>query len=122
LRLIQTKGYNKKEKKIIGEKYLLPRILKEYNINELTLTEDSWNYVLNDRDEPGVRNLKRDLETVVSRLNIHRLLKGEQAIKGVPSDIKWNGDAVKELVEDDVKTLLGNRDDGKNRPPFGMYC
>lgn len=119
LRLIHTKGYSKKEKRIIGEQYLLPRILKEYRVKELPITDEAWNYILSERDEAGVRNVKRDLETIVSRLNIHRLLKGEDVIKGVPSGLKWKeGDR---LVEDDVKILLGNRENGKDKPPMGMY-
>jgi DNA replication protein DnaC len=120
LRIIHTKGYSKKEKRIIGEKYLLPRILKEYSINTLEISDEAWNFILDERDEPGVRNVKRDLETIVSRLNIHRLLKGEQAIKGVPSGLQWKEGAT--LSRDDTSILLGNRDDGKTKPPIGMYC
>ena len=120
LRLIHTKGYSKKEKRIIGEKYLLPRVITEYHIKELPLTDGAWNFILSERDEPGVRNVKRDLETIVSRLNIHRLLKGENVIKGVPPGLKWKeGDT---LGEDDARTLLGNRDDFRSKPPMGMYC
>lgn len=124
LRIINTKGYSKKEKRTIGEDYLLPKILKEYNIKNLKITNDAWDYILNERDEPGVRNLKRDLETIVSRLNIYRLTKGSsetEVIKGIPSGIKWeenNG----ELITEDTSILLGNREDIKDKPPLGMYC
>jgi hypothetical protein len=73
LRLIQTKGYSQKEKRIIGEDYLLPRILKEYGFGELKISNEGWNWILEERKEDGVRNLKRDLETIVSRLNILNL-------------------------------------------------
>lgn len=120
LRLIHTKGYSKKEKRIIGEKYLLPRILKEYHFKELSITDEAWNFILNERDEPGVRNVKRDLETIISRLNIHRLLKGEDVIKGIPTGLTWKQGET--LGEDDTRVLLGNRDEGKSKPPAGMYC
>lgn len=120
LRLIHTKGYSKKEKRIIGEKYLLPRMLKEYQFKELSITDEAWNFILSERDESGVRNVKRDLETIVSRLNIHRLLKGEDVIKGVPSGLKWKEGET--LGEDDAKILLGNREEGKSKPPPGMFC
>lgn len=119
LRIIHTNGYSKKEKRIIGEKYLLPRILKEYRFKELSITNEAWNFILNEHDEPGVRNVKRDLETIVSRLNINRLLKGEDVIKGVPSGLKWKDDGT--LCEDDVKTLLGDREENRSKPPMGMY-
>jgi len=73
LRLIHTKGYSQKEKRIIGEEYLLPRILKEYGFGELKISNEGWNWILEERKEDGVRNLKRDLETIVSRLNILQL-------------------------------------------------
>lgn len=120
LRIIRTKGYSRKEKKTIGEDYLLPKISKEYKISNLTLDEPSWEYILNERKEPGVRNLKRDLETIVSRLNIHNLIKdSDETIKGVPKDVKWTEG---KLSVDDTKNLLGNRDDGRDKPPMGMYC
>lgn len=120
LRVIRTNGYSRKEKKTIGQDYLLPRISREYKIKNISLSTSSWEYILNERKEPGVRNLKRDLETIISRLNIHSLIKdSRETIRGVPKDIKWTEG---ELSEEDTKTLLGNRDDGRDKPPMGMYA
>jgi len=90
LRTIHTKGYSKKEKHIIGEKYLLPRLLKHYAIKDLVISEDAWQWILNERKEDGVRNLKRDLETIVSRLNLLQLFRispsTDKTVKDVKSD------------------------------------
>jgi ATP-dependent Lon protease len=75
LRTIHTKGYSLKEKHIIGEKYLLPRLLQHYAIKDLNISEEAWKWILNERKEDGVRNLKRDLETIVSRLNLLQLFR-----------------------------------------------
>jgi DNA replication protein DnaC len=75
LRVIHTKGYSLKEKRIIGEQYLLPRLLKNYAIPNLKMSDSAWKWILNERREDGVRNLKRDLETIVSRLNLLQLFK-----------------------------------------------
>jgi ATP-dependent Lon protease len=145
LRVIQTKGYSTREKRIIGEEYLLPKILKEYGFDSLKITDDAWKYIMNGRSEPGVRNVKRDLETIISRLNIYRLCmkdksfimdtsgkdkdkdkkdkereKDSSKLKGIPTNISWKeGDA---LGEEDVRILLGNRDEGLDKPPPGMYA
>jgi len=73
LRVIHTKGYSQKEKRIIGEEYLLPKIVKDYGFGELKISDKAWGFILDERKEDGVRNLKRDLETIVSRLNILNL-------------------------------------------------
>lgn len=138
LRTIHTNGYSMKEKHIIGEKYLLPRMLKHYAINNLKISKEAWNWILEGRKEDGVRNLKRDLETIVSRLNILQIFRvapkskeehpksdddkrpEEDLPKGVPKGIKWKDGEV--LCEDDVRVLLEGRDKVASKIPFGMYC
>jgi ATP-dependent Lon protease len=145
LRVITTKGYSSREKRIIGDEYLLPKIMKEYGFDSLKISDDAWKYIMNGRSEPGVRNVKRDLETIISRLNIYRLCMRDKSfvapvaaeastssskgkdkekestrLKGIPTNISWkDGDA---LGEEDVKILLGNRDEGVDKPPPGMYA
>ena len=147
LRTIHTKGYSTKEKHIIGEKYLLPRLLKHYAIKDLVISEEAWQWILNERKEDGVRNLKRDLETIVSRLNLLQLFrtpatknehskesnpredtpvdekspeKDEDLPKGVPRGIKWTMGET--LGKDDVQVLLEGRNTKNSNIPFGMYC
>lgn len=85
LRVIHTKGYSQKEKRIIGEEYLLPRIVKDYGFGELKISDKAWGFILDERKEDGVRNLKRDLETIVSRLNILNLF-----LEPVKTDVEEN--------------------------------
>ena len=92
LRTIHTKGYSMKEKHIIGEKYLLPRLLKHYAIKSLEISDEAWQWILNERKEDGVRNLKRDLETIVSRLNLLQLFR-------IPS--KGDDDAKKDATKEE---------------------
>jgi hypothetical protein len=122
LRLVYTSGYSMKEKRIIGESYLLPRILTEYSIDKLNIDNSAWNWILGERKEEGVRNLKRDLETIVSRLNLLNLFKDsdeKDLPQGVPKGIKWkSGDM---LNEDDTRILLGDRTKRDDKIPFGMF-
>jgi hypothetical protein len=46
--------------------------------------------------------------------------KDSSKLKGIPTNISWKeGDA---LGEEDVRILLGNRDEGLDKPPPGMYA
>jgi len=76
---IQTKGYEKKEKLVIANKYLLPSILKQvgFATDDITFPDETITYILENytNDEAGVRNLKRCLEIICTKLNMYRLLK-----------------------------------------------
>jgi ATP-dependent Lon protease len=111
---------------VIGEKYLIPTILKQYKFENLLMTEDAWSWILNDRKEPGVRELKRDLETLISRLNVLQILKmkskdGEMYCPKnlvIPNVFEW--DATKPLSQSQVEALLKDRT-RKNDIPMGLY-
>jgi ATP-dependent Lon protease len=76
---IQTEGYEKKDKLVIVKKYLLPNILKQINFKEddITFPDETINYIIDNytSDEKGVRNLKRCLEIICTKLNLYRLMK-----------------------------------------------
>ena len=76
---IQTKGYSKKEKSEIAENYLLPTIRKmvSFDKQDITIETDALHHIIDNytEDEQGVRNLKRCLEIVHTKLNLYRLMK-----------------------------------------------
>jgi ATP-dependent Lon protease len=76
---IQTKGYDKKQKMIISTNYLLPKIREQikFNLGEVDITDEALNYIIehNCNNEDGVRNLKRCLEIIHTKLNLYRLMK-----------------------------------------------
>jgi len=78
---IQTKGYNTKEKIIIGKNYLIPKIQNEllFKANEITIPEKTLEYIITSpsmtANEEGVRNLKRCLETIYRMLNLFSLTR-----------------------------------------------
>lgn len=75
---IHTKGYGVKEKTIIAEKYLMPKMYTQVNMspNMVTITQNALVFLINNRcnDEQGVRNLKRCLETIYYKVNMCRFL------------------------------------------------
>lgn len=76
---IQTKGYDKKQKMIITNNYLLPKIRDQikFNSDEIIITDEAIIYIIenNCNNEDGVRNLKRCLEIIYTKLNLYRLMK-----------------------------------------------
>jgi ATP-dependent Lon protease len=73
---IRTDGFKLDSKLEIAKKFLLPKILNEFNFNnqEIQITDDVIKELINNNTEKesGVRNLKRCLEQIVSSCNILR--------------------------------------------------
>ena len=80
---IGTKGYSRKEKIVIARQYLLPKIYEQVAMNpEDVLLDDSvLDYIVESRcKEEGVRNFKRCLETIFTKINLYRLLKPDTTL------------------------------------------
>jgi ATP-dependent Lon protease len=76
---IQTKGYNLKQKTIISNNYLLPKIREQvlFSNEDIIIPDESVHYIIDNfcNKEEGVRNLKRCLEIIFTKLNLYRLMK-----------------------------------------------
>ena len=76
---IQTKGYDKKQKTIISTQYLLPKIQEQvkFSVEDIIITPDSLHHIIENHcgKEDGVRNLKRCLEIIYTKLNLYRLMR-----------------------------------------------
>ena len=71
--VINVNGYNIEEKIILARDYIIPEILKQYNLNkgDILFTEDLIKHIINDIEtEDGVRNLKRAINDIVSWINM----------------------------------------------------
>ena len=76
---IHTKGYSVKQKSVISNNYLLPKIREQvkFSQEDIIIPEQSINYIVDNHcsKEDGVRNLKRCLEIIYTKLNLYRLMK-----------------------------------------------
>lgn len=76
---IQTKGYDRKQKTTISTGYLLPKIREQvkFTSDQLIIPEETIHYIIENycKNEDGVRNLKRCLEIVHTKLNLYRLMR-----------------------------------------------
>lgn len=75
---ITTKGYSKKDKNVIAKNYLLPTICKQVNFpqDSVIIEDDVIDYIVENftEKEDGVRNFKRCLEIIYTKLNLYRLM------------------------------------------------
>ena len=118
---IQTKGYDKKEKTIISTNYLLPKIREQvkFSNEDIVIADSAIHHIIEEycMKEDGVRNLKRCLEIIYTKLNLYRLMKPgtnlfeqEMSLK-VEFPMKVTNDIVDKLIKkdkDDIsKSLYG---------------
>jgi ATP-dependent Lon protease len=82
---IHTKGYDTAEKVVIAKKYLLPKIREQVNFQEedIVIPDETIQYIVTTsrftQGEQGVRNLKRCLEIIYTKLNLFRLMRVDDA-------------------------------------------
>jgi ATP-dependent Lon protease len=85
---IHTKGYQTKDKLVIGPRYMLPKILADIQFDPtlVSIPDSVMSYIIEyfTGKEEGVRNLKRCLEIIFTKLNLYRITKsGTSFIKNV---------------------------------------
>ena len=111
---IQTKGYEKKDKHTIAENYLIPKICEQVNFKkeEIVIPEETIDYIVENytQAEKGVRNLKRCLEIIYTKLNLFRLMKpGSNLFDSKTSlDVQFPFTVTKDIVN---KLIIKNDDD-----------
>ena len=76
---IQTKGYNQKQKTVIANNYLLPKIQEQvrFTTEDIIIPDETVHYIIENfcNKEDGVRNLKRCLEIIYTKINLYRLMR-----------------------------------------------
>jgi len=81
---IRTQGYSAKEKVVIARDYLIPKICQEFGIaaGNIVIPDDVLQNIIENYTckEEGVRNLKRCLETIYSKVNLLRLMRPGGAV------------------------------------------
>ena len=78
---VETAGYTQQEKIVIAESHLIPSLCRDINFKpgDVVFPRETLAFVIENytTDEKGVRNLKRCLETVLSKLNLYRIMRTE---------------------------------------------
>jgi ATP-dependent Lon protease len=119
---IQTKGYDKKQKTVISNEYMLPKIREQvkFNTEDIIIPEDALHHIIENHcnKEDGVRNLKRCLEIIYTKLNLYRLMKpGSNLFEAEMSlKVEFPFMVTKEIVDKLIK-----KETEINTALFGLY-
>jgi len=75
---IKTKGYSKKDKITIIRNHLYPTLCKQISLmpEDILIDDSVLDYIIESKcvKEEGVRNLKRCVETILTKINLYRLM------------------------------------------------
>lgn len=119
---IHTKGYDSKQKTIIANDYLLPKIREQvrFKPEDIVIPPTTLNIIMNEfcEGEHGVRNLKRCLEIIYTKLNLYRLMKPDTNL--FQNEMSLNV-SFPYKVEDDVVRKLIKKEREVNPALFGIY-
>lgn len=121
---IETKGYDAKEKVIIARNYLLPKIREQVNFtqDDVIIPDETLQYIISNKTltngEAGVRNLKRCLEIIHTKVNLHRLMKAGSAMFGKEADLKVSFPFT--VTKDAVDVFIKN-EERQNQSLLAMY-
>jgi ATP-dependent Lon protease len=121
---IQTKGYDAKEKVIISSNYLLPKIREQVNFKDedIIIPNETLEYIISNsaltNEEAGVRNFKRCLEIIYTKLNLFRLVKPDSNIfgKDIELEVSFPFTVTKKVVD-----ILIKNDEKQNQSLLAMY-
>jgi len=106
---IQTKGYDAKQKCIISQNYLLPSIREQvkFDDGEIIIKDNVIKYMIENytNREDGMRNLKRCLEIVHTKLNLYRLMKPDSNLfeDEMSLEVKFPFEVTTEIVNKLIK-------------------
>ena len=118
---IHTSGYNKNEKTTIAKDYLLPKIIEQvkFEKEQIIIPDETIHYIIDNftQEENGVRNLKRCLEIIYTKLNLYRLMKPGSNL--FEQDMSLNIEFPLTVTIDIVNKLI--KKENKSSVPYGMY-
>ena len=120
---IKTTGYQIKDKIVIANQYLIPKIRYEVNFKEgdIIIPDTTLNYIIENytEKEDGVRNLKRCIEIVYKKLNLYRLVKPGTTLfeKDTTLVVKFPFT----VTDDIVNNLIKKDESSLNRASINMY-
>jgi ATP-dependent Lon protease len=121
---IHTKGYDSKEKVVIANQYMLPKIREQvgFKNNEVIIPEDTIKYITSSQhlthNESGVRNMKRCLEIIHTKLNLFRLVKSDDNLFSKQIDIRVEFPFT--VTNKDVDVLIKN-EEKQSQSLLSMY-
>ena len=121
---IMTKGYDAKEKTVIAKQYMLPKIREQVSFAEgdIIIPDEVIKYIVGSKhltqEEHGVRNMKRCLEIIYTKLNLFRLMKPDENL--FAKDIKLDVKFPMTITTKDIDALIKN-EEKQSQSLLSMY-
>jgi ATP-dependent Lon protease len=121
---IMTQGYDAKEKIVIAKQYMLPKIRDQVNFQpeDIIIPDDTIKYIVGAKhltqQEAGVRNMKRCLEIIYTKLNLFRLMKPDENL--FSKDIQMNVSFPITVTNKEVDVLIKN-EEKQSQSLLSMY-
>jgi ATP-dependent Lon protease len=106
---IQTKGYDKKQKTIIATNYLLPKIQEQvrFKKGDICISDEVLHHIIEHycEKEDGVRNQKRCLEIIYTKLNLYRLMRPGSSLfdADMTMEVSFPFQVTKQIVDKLIK-------------------
>ena len=120
---IQTKGYNQKQKTVIANDYLLHKIREQvlFEKEDIIIPEQTIHYIIENHcnKEDGVRNLKRCLEIIYTKLNLYRLMRPDSNL--FEEDMSLKVEFPFTVTKDIVDKLVKKSDNGLSPSLYMLY-
>ena len=121
---IKTAGYNQKQKTAISNNYLLPKIRDQikFSKEDIIIPDATINYIIDSHcgKEDGVRNLKRCLEIIYTKLNLYRLMKPGSNL--FEEDMSLKVEFPFTVTKDIVDKLIKNNKDSMSSALYSLYA
>jgi ATP-dependent Lon protease len=121
---IKTAGYNQKQKTTISNNYLLPKIREQikFSKEDIIIPDATINYIIDNHcgKEDGVRNLKRCLEIIYTKLNLYRLMKPGSNL--FEEDMSLKVEFPFTVTKDIVDKLIKNSKDPMSSALYSLYA
>ena len=123
--VINTSGFKPEDKIAICNDYILPELMETFMFNkeDIIFEKDAVEYIIetHTEKEEGVRNLKRCLETIISKINIYNLSQTKSNDKQIPLTFEIDNFSIPLTINKErVNSLLSKKED-KFKPPEHMY-
>ena len=123
--VINTKGFKPEDKIAICNDYLLPELMETFlfNMGDITFEKEAIEYIIetHTEKEEGVRNLKRCLETIISKINIYNLSQSNNNDKQIPLTFEIDNFSIPLNINKTMTDSLLSKKEDKYKPPEHMY-
>ena len=123
--VINTKGFKPEDKIAICNDYLLPELMETFRFNkqDITFDKEAIEYIIetHTEKEEGVRNLKRCLETIISKINIYNLSQAHNNDKQIPLTFEIDNFSIPLNIDKNMTDSLLSKKEDKYKPPEHMY-